>query len=312
MSTDTPPAMSLQRYRSVFRPDLFQGRTVVVTGGGSGLGRCTVHELTSLGARVAIVGRRLEKLEGVRAELAAVYPERVRDVSLHVCDVRDEDGVSRTVAEIVARHGALDGLYNCAGGQYPSALRDISLKGWDAVVRNNLHGTFLFSREAYVQWMAQHGGAIVNMLADIWGGLPGMGHSGAARGGVLTFTETAACEWGHSGVRVNAVAPGWFASAGLDHYDEAYRAVLRALPSKVPLQRFGTEAELSSAVVWLLSEAAAFVNGAVIRVDGGVPTARHTWQLQPAARSFPYEGFPQYRPPTALDGPAPQSAPDAA
>jgi citronellol/citronellal dehydrogenase len=305
------PAMSLQRYRSAFRADLFEGRTVVVTGGGSGLGRCTVHELASLGARLAIVGRRIEKLETVRAELAAVYPERVHDVSLHVCDIRDEDGVRRTVADIVARHGAIDGLYNCAGGQYPSALRDISLKGWDAVVRNNLHGTFLFSREVYVQWMEQHGGAIVNMLADIWGGLPGMGHSGAARGGVLTFTETAACEWGHSGVRVNAVAPGWFASNGLDHYDEAYRAVLRELPSKVPLQRFGTEAELSSAVVYLLSEAAAFVNGAVIRVDGGVPTARHTWQLQPAARSFPYQGFPQYRAPTALDGPVPPAAPDA-
>jgi citronellol/citronellal dehydrogenase len=271
-----------------------------------------VHELASLGARLAIVGRRIEKLEGVRAELAAIYPARVHDVSLHVCDIRDEDGVRRTVADIVARHGAIDGLYNCAGGQYPSALRDISLKGWDAVVRNNLHGTFLFSREVYVQWMEQHGGAIVNMLADIWGGLPGMGHSGAARGGVLTFTETAACEWGHSGVRVNAVAPGWFASNGLDHYDEAYRAVLRALPAKVPLQRFGTEAELSSAVVYLLSEAAAFVNGAVIRVDGGVPTARHTWRLQPATRSAPYQGFPQYQPPTALDAPVPPAAQDAA
>jgi citronellol/citronellal dehydrogenase len=112
-----------------------------------------------------------------------------------------------------------------------------------------------------------------------------MGHSGAARGGVLTFTETAACEWGHAGVRVNAVAPGWIASNGMDHYDEAYRKVLRDLPAKVPLQRFGTEAELSSAVVYLLSEAAAFITGTVIRVDGGVPTARHTWTLQPADRT---------------------------
>jgi citronellol/citronellal dehydrogenase len=169
-------------------------------------------------------------------------------------------------------------------------------------VRNNLHGTFLFSREVYRQWMEAHGGAIVNMLADIWGGLPGMGHSGAARGGVLTFTETAACEWGHAGVRVNAVAPGWIASNGMDHYDEAYRKILRDLPSKVPLQRFGTEAELSSAVVYLLSEAAAFITGTVIRVDGGVPTARHTWTLQPADRKSVYQGFPQYRPPTMLDG----------
>ena len=286
---------SLERYRSVFRPGLFDGRCVVVTGGGSGLGRCTVHELASLGARLAIVGRQMAKLDAVAAEIAAIYPEAV--LSRHACDVRDEAAVQATVADIVAAHGRIDGLFNCAGGQYPAALRDITLKGWDAVVRNNLHGTFLFARECYRQWMEAHGGSIVNMLADIWGGLPGMGHSGAARGGTLTFTETAACEWGHSGVRVNAVAPGWIASAGIDTYDDNYKKVLRGLHDKVPLQRFGTEAELSSAVVWLLSEAAGFVSGAVIRVDGGVPTARHTWTLPPATNRFPYDGFPQYEPP---------------
>lgn len=295
-----PTASSLastERYRSAFRPGLFDGRSVVVTGGGSGLGRCAAHELASLGARVALVGRKMAKLDAVAAEIGAIYPEQAGRVTRHACDIRDEEGVKATVAEIVAAHGRIDGLFNCAGGQFPARLRDISLKGWDAVVRNNLHGTFLFSRECYVQWMEGHGGSIVNMLADIWGGLPGMGHSGAARGGVLTFTETAACEWGHSGVRVNAVAPGWIASAGIDTYDEDYRNVLRALRHKVPLQRFGTEAELSSAVVYLLSEAAGFVSGSVIRVDGGVPTARPTWKLEPAARSFPFDGFPQYQPP---------------
>lgn len=298
---------SRERYRSVYRPGLFEGRTVVVTGGGSGLGRCTAHELASLEAGLALVGRKVEKLQAVADELAQIYPEGTGRVSLHPCDIRDEAAVQATVAGILARHGAIDGLFNCAGGQYPSALRDITMKGWDVVVRNNLHGTFLFSRECYVQWMEGHGGSIVNMLADIWGGLPGMGHSGAARGGVLTFTETAACEWGHAGVRVNAVAPGWIASAGLDTYDEHYRSVLRGLRHKVPLQRFGTEAELASAVVWLLSEAAGFVSGAVIRVDGGVPTARHTWTLPPAARTAPYQGFPQYTPPTIFDDEAPST-----
>ena len=293
-------ATSRARYRSAFRPGLFDGRTVVVTGGGSGLGRCTAHELASLGARLALVGRKVEKLHAVADEIAAIYPERAGQVSRHACDIRDEAGVKATVAAIVQTHGHIDGLFNCAGGQYPAPLRDITLKGWDAVVRNNLHGTFVFSRECYVQWMEGHGGSIVNMLADIWGGLPGMAHSGAARGGVLTLTETAACEWGHAGVRVNAVAPGWIASSGIDTYDDDYRNLLRDLHRKVPLQRFGTEAELSSAVVYLLSEAAAFITGAVIRVDGGVPTARHTWSLQPATREFPYDGFPQYQPPATL------------
>jgi citronellol/citronellal dehydrogenase len=292
---------SLDRYRSIFRPNLFEGRTVIVTGGGSGMGRCTAHELVSLGARVALVGRNAAKLEAVEAEIGAIYPERAAGLSRHTCDIRDEVLVRDTVASVLAAHGRIDGLFNCAGGQYPAPLRDISLKGWDAVVRNNLHGTFLFSRECYVQWMESHGGSIVNMLADIWGGLPGMGHSGAARGGVLTLTETAACEWGHAGVRVNAVAPGWIASAGIDTYDDDYRDLLRSLRSKVPLQRFGTEAELSSAVVYLLSDAAGFINGAVIRVDGGVPTARHTWKLQAAERSFRFDGFPQYTPPATFN-----------
>jgi len=293
-------ATAAQRYRSVFRPDLFEGQTIVITGAGSGLGRCTAHELASLGASLALVGRQLEKLQAVRQELLQAYPEMASRISLHSCDIRQEDSVKETVQAVLAQHHAIHGLFNCAGGQYPAPLRDISLKGWDAVVRNNLHGTFLFSRECYVQWMEKAGGSIVNMLADIWGGMPGMGHSGAARGGVMNFTETAACEWGASGVRVNAVAPGWIASAGIDTYDQSYQDLLRDLRAKVPLQRFGTEAELSSAVVYLLSPAAGFISGAVLRVDGGVPTARHTWKLEPARNSFPFNGFPLYTPPKAL------------
>jgi citronellol/citronellal dehydrogenase len=293
-------ATAAQRYRSVFRPDLFEGQTIVITGAGSGLGRCTAHELASLGASLALVGRQLEKLQAVQQELLQAYPEMASRISLHSCDIRQEDSVKETVQAILAQHHAIHGLFNCAGGQYPAPLRDISLRGWDAVVRNNLHGTFLFSRECYVQWMEKAGGSIVNMLADIWGGMPGMGHSGAARGGVMNFTETAACEWGASGVRVNAVAPGWIASAGIDTYDQSYQDLLRDLRAKVPLQRFGTEAELSSAVVYLLSPAAGFISGAVLRVDGGVPTARHTWKLEPARNSFPFNGFPLYTPPKAL------------
>jgi citronellol/citronellal dehydrogenase len=305
----TSPLSSTERYRSAFRAGLFANRAVVVTGGGSGLGRCTAHELASLGARVALVGRTAAKLDATAGEIAAIYPERAGDTTCHPCDIRDEAAVKATVAGVLAAHGRIDGLFNCAGGQFPAPLRDISLKGWDAVVRNNLHGTFLFARECYLQWMEAHGGSIVNMLADIWGGMPGMGHSGAARGGVLTFTETAACEWGHAGVRVNAVAPGWIASSGIDTYDKPYRDLLRGLRNKVPLQRFGTEAELSSAVVYLLSEAAGFISGSVIRIDGGAPNARPTWKLDAARNSFPYDGFPQYQPPETFSDPTPVDQP---
>jgi citronellol/citronellal dehydrogenase len=296
------------RYASVFRPGLFDGKTVVVTGGGSGLGRCTAHELAALGARLALVGRKQDKLDAAAAELARIYPEAAERISLHACDIRDEAGVRATVSDVLTRHGAIDGLFNCAGGQFPAPLDRISFNGWNAVVQNNLHGTFLMAREVYTQHMRQHGGAIVNMLADIWGGMPGMGHSGAARAGVWNLTETAACEWAHAGVRVNAVAPGWIASSGMDSYDDHYRAVLRELKTKVPLQRFGTEAELAAAVVFLLSPAAAFINGSVIRVDGGVPNARHSWTLQPAERGEVYNGFPQYVAPSLFAEPAPGSS----
>ncbi|MFM0648052.1 SDR family oxidoreductase [Paraburkholderia bryophila] len=296
-SPSTSPPLS--GYRSVFREGLFAGKIVVVTGAGSGLGRCTAHELASLGATIALIGRSADKLEAVQAELVADH-QNVSGHRIYSCDIRNEQQVRDTVAAVVQDLGQIDGLFNCAGGQFPAKLEAISLNGWDAVVRNNLHGTFLMSRECYTQWMQHHGGAIVNMLADIWGGMPGMGHSGAARAGVWNFTETAACEWGHSGVRVNAVAPGWIASAGMDSYDESYRALLRSLKHKVPLQRFGTESELASAAVFLLSEASAFINGTVIRVDGGVPNARHSWPLPAAERTIEYNGFPRYQPPTGL------------
>ena len=288
--------MSQSVYKSVFRPGLFAGQTVIVTGGGSGIGRCTAHELSNLGASVALVGRKIEKLQAVQAEIEAAGGK----VSIHVCDIRDEPGVKALVADVIAQHGRIDGLVNNAGGQYPQPVKDISLKGWDAVVRSNLTGGFLVAREAFNQSMEFHGGAIVNIIADIWGGMPTMAHSGAARAGMLSFTETAACEWACAGVRVNAVAPGWIASSGFDTYSPEMQAELRSLKTKVPLQRYGTEAEISAAIVFLLCEAAAFITGSCIRVDGGVPNARPTWKLQAHDRSKPFNGFALAEPPKCL------------
>jgi len=288
--------MSQPTYRSVFRPGLFAGQTVIVTGGGSGIGRCTAHELANLGASVALVGRRVEKLEAVQTEITQAGGQ----ASIHACDIRDEAGVKAMIADVIAQHGKIDGLVNNAGGQYPQPVKDISLKGWDAVVRSNLTGGFLVAREAFNQSMASHGGAIVNIIADIWGGMPTMAHSGAARAGMLSFTETAACEWAGAGVRVNAVAPGWIASSGFDTYSPEMQAELRSLKTKVPLQRYGTEAEISAAIMFLLCEAAAFITGSCIRVDGGVPNARPTWKLEAHDRSRPFNGFALAEPPKCL------------
>ena len=273
-------------YQSIFRAGLFAGQSVLVTGGGSGIGRCTAHELAALGASVALIGRKLDKLERVAAEIAAIGGR----ASCHVCDIREEEVVRTTVADVLAAHGRIDGLVNNAGGQFPAPLKDISAKGWDAVVRNNLTGCFLLSREVYNQTMAANGGAIVNMLADIWMGMPGMGHSGASRGGILNFTETAAIEW--APVRVKAVAPGLIASSGLDTYAEPFKASIRERHKQIPAGRFGTESEVAAAIVFLLSPAAGFISGVALRIDGAVPHAKRIWNATGnGGRTAPFDGF---------------------
>ena len=277
-------------YASVFRPGLFAGRVAIVTGGGSGIGRCTAHELASLGARVALVGRKPEKLDGVKAEIAAAGGE----ARCFPCDIREEEAVKAVVSSVLREFGRIDALVNNAGGQFAAPLEAISAKGWETVVRTNLTGGFLVARECYTQWMKQaaaggDAGAIVNIIADMWHGMPNMGHSGAARAGMLNFTETAAFEW--APVRVNAVAPGWIASSGLDNYPPEMKEHIRSLPRHVPLGRLGTESEISAAICFLLSPAAAFISGSCLRVDGAVPNAKRARELKLKGKTTAFDGF---------------------
>ena len=271
-----------------------RGRRILVTGGGSGIGRCTAHELASLGAHVVLIGRKMDKLHAVAGEILGDGGR----CSFHTCDIREEAAVQDVVQAIVVAHGRIHGLVNNAGGQYMTPLEKISAKGWDAVVATNLTGGFLMARECYVQSMQQYGGAIVNIVADIWGSMPGMAHSGAARAGMVSFTETAALEWAKSGVRVNAVAPGYIASSGMDHYPPEAAAMLREMRTTVPAGRFGTEAETSAGIVFLLSPAAAFISGSVLRIDGARPQVRMGWgqaaapaQVQGRDAVKPFDGF---------------------
>jgi citronellol/citronellal dehydrogenase len=276
-------------YQSIFQQGLFAGQTVAITGGGSGIGRCTAHELAALGAEVAIVGRNADKLNAVQAE--------IRDdggrVSIHSADIRDEAAVSGVIDAILNEHGRIDGLFNNAGGQYRAPLETITTKGFETVVRNNLTGGFIVMREVYTKWMKEHGGAIVNMIADIWHGWPHFAHSAAARGGMLTLSESAATEWAAAGVRINTIAPGSIASSGLDTYDSKDTDFIRnKVAHTIPLQRFGTEAEAAAAVVFLLSPAASFITGTCIRVDGGAPNAKPGWwDLQAVEHNVPFDGF---------------------
>lgn len=286
------------RYDSVFRSGLFKGRTVIVTGAGSGIGRCTAHELAALGAHVVLTGRKRDKLDAVAEEI-------VHDggaCETRAFDIRDEDACIETARAVADRHGRIDALVNNAGGQFPAALGDISKKGFEAVVSTNLTGGFLMMRAVFNAAMRERGGAVVNMTADTTNGMAGMGHSGAARAGMSNLTKTAAYEWAQYGVRVNAVAPGWIASSGLDTYDGAARAMIPHLRGHVPMKRLGSEAEVSAAIVFLLSDAARFITGVTLRIDGGAPLGTGAFPVPDHDRAEVFNGFHRAVDPKVLRG----------
>jgi citronellol/citronellal dehydrogenase len=285
-------------YRSVFKPALFKGQTVLVTGGGSGIGRCTAHEISALGAHVVISGRKPEKLRVVQAEIEAAGGT----CETHAFDIREEAQVKEAVERIVVANGRIHGLFNNAGGQFPAPAAAMSAKGFDVVVRNNLTGGFIVSREVFTQSMEKHGGSIVNMAADMRNGFPTMAHTGAARAGMVNLTMTLAYEWAVAGVRVNAVSPGWIASSGMDTYQGEFKERIPKLKGYVPLGRLGTESEVSAAVCFLLSDASAYITGTELRIDGGVPLGNRSIDLPATDRSQPFDGFHLARTPKVLGG----------
>jgi citronellol/citronellal dehydrogenase len=250
--------------RSIFRDSLFAGRNVVISGGGTGIGYAIARELACLGATVILCSRSLDHLEPARAALEAAGGQAI---ALQ-CNIREPDAVETFWDAVSARVGQIHALVNNAGGQFLSAAVDISPNGWRAVIETNLSGTFNMCRAAYQHGMQANGGAIVNIVADMWRGFPNMAHTGAARAGVVNLTQSLALEWADSGVRVNAVAPGLIDSSGLHSYPEAVRGMLSAVAQEVPAQRMGTEAEVAAAVTFLLTPAAAYISGATLRIDG--------------------------------------------
>jgi len=275
-------------YQSIFRDDLFAGQKVLITGGGTGIGRAIAHELASLGAHVLIAARKRERLEQTAVEIR----EAGGACSVYTVNIRDEESVKALWGAATAEHGPIFGLVNNAGGQFPSPGENISKKGWHAVVETNLTGSFLMSREAFNHGMKDHGGSIVTIVAEVERGFPGMAHTGAARAGVINFTRTLAIEWAKNGIRLNTVAPGIIDGHGLTQYDPSFvESFIKQASKDVPLQRLGTESEIASMVTYLLSPAAAYVTGQNIGVDGGSGLWRNTWEIPPHEGTRPYDGF---------------------
>ena len=278
----------MTEFNSVFRADLLDGKVILVTGGGTGIGRCIAHELSSLGAHVVVAGRRPEPLDETVSEIEAAGGK----ASAMTLNIREEDEVDARLKDLVNEHGKLDALVNNAGGQFAAPAIAIKPKGWRAVVDTNLNGTWFVSQAAFKYGLCKKGGAIVNIVADMWNGFPTMAHTGAARAGVVNLTKSLAIEWSSAGVRVNAVAPGFILSSGMKTYPPHVQKMAATKFKKNPAARAGTESEVSAAVVFLLSPAAAYITGETVRVDGAASLQKDSMFPMMEHKSLPpWTGF---------------------
>ncbi|MFO0563599.1 MAG: SDR family oxidoreductase [Polyangiales bacterium] len=258
---------------SPFRKDLFRDRVVIVTGGGTGIGRAVAEELGLLGAKIAICGRRSEPLEETSKALEA----KGISVFSATCDIRDAEAVSAYVAAVLAKFGRIDVLINNAGGQFPSPASVMKPKGFEAVVRNNLVGTFNVTHAVANQAMIpQKSGRIVNVIANVFRGFPGMAHTGAARAGVDNLTKSLAVEWAPHNIQVTSVAPGTIESSGTDRYPPELLVKAR---QQTPARRLGTPEEVAHLVAYLASDAADYITGSTIYIDGGASLWGDIWDV---------------------------------
>lgn len=240
----------------------FDQQVALVTGGGSGIGYAIAEQLLQSGAQVFISGRKIEKLEKAHAAL-----RQLGTCHYQVCDIRDTEQIRQLVAFIQEKAGRLDILVNNAGGQFPSLAEAMSEKGWNAVINNNLNGTWYMTQAmANAFFIPQKTGTILNIIVNIYRGVPGMVHTGAARAGVDNMTKTLAVEWCKYNIRVNAVAPGIIQSSGLENYPPG---MMEGMADTIPMKRLGTTDEVAWLSVFLVSPYAAYITGETMYVDGG-------------------------------------------
>ncbi len=254
----------------VFRPDLFRGRTALVTGGGRGIGRAIALAFAGYGANVVIASRKPENLEPTAREIEALGASCLAVPT----NVREVPQVEALVAAARERFARIDFLINNAGGQFPARPTEISDKGWRSVIDLNLNGTWNLCSRVGPLMAAQGFGAIVNIvhIYSFDRGSPPFAHSGAARAGVVNLTRSLAYHWSRKGVTVNALAPGTIATRGVREEEFAYAEQSNyeeIAKADIPTHRLGEVDEVAAITLFLCSPAARFINGAAIVADGG-------------------------------------------
>jgi len=251
----------------MFRDDLLRGKRILVTGGGTGLGRAMGTRFLTLGAELAICGRRVAVLEEAAEAMRA---ETGGTVTTHRLDIRDAAAVEETIAEIW-QDGPLDALVNNAAGNFIARTEDLSPRGFDAIANIVLHGTFYVTNACGKRWIAEGRKASVLSIIVTWvrTGSPYVVPSAMSKAGVAAMTRSLAVEWGPKGIRLNAVAPGPFPTEGASQRLSPKPGLDRPIEQLNPMGRVGDRSELANLAAFLLADDCAYINGEVIAIDGG-------------------------------------------
>jgi citronellol/citronellal dehydrogenase len=257
----------------MFQSNLFSGKTVLVTGGGSGIGFEIAKQFLLLGAEVYIGSRKQERIEE-----AVIKLHQYGNCKAFRLDIREPESVQHLADMIEAQSGKLDILINNAGGQFPSPAEAISPKGFGAVVNNNLNGTWNVIHEmANRFFLKQKSGNIVNIVVNNYRGFAGMSHTGAARAGVQNLSMSLAVEWANRGININCIAPGIIQSSGLENYPPE---MVAGVAKNIPMKRLGSMEEVAWLAVFLASPMAAYITGENIYIDGGSRLWGDIWQVE--------------------------------
>ena len=252
---------------SGFKSDFLSGKNILITGGGTGLGREMAITFSKLGASVSIVSRKREVLEQTSRDIRKMGYE----VEYEQCDVRYPDQIARAVENIEARTGSINSLVNNAAGNFISRTEDLSNKAFDTVIAIVLQGTVYFSMEMGKKWIKSNsGGVILNVVTTYsWTGSAYVVPSAVSKAGVLALTRSLAVEWGSRGIRSVAIAPGPFKTIGAWNNLVPTGEIEERMVSRNPMRRLGTTEEISELSAFLISDNASYINGEVVTIDGG-------------------------------------------